>query len=381
MGRDRSRSPRRFLTGRELAAASVASIQEPEACRCCQKVGVPLEFGRDCEYCSSECYRGASLGKEAQEWDAGDVASWIVERGCRKWSRCFKGTDGLQLLVHTNERTLRKFGIPRDSSEKVMRSIISLRRGAWGMPEPTLVHLPLQTVAFKGKQWNNRWLSVLSDEPRRSFSSYCPRAIDERTAWEWYETLYNNLPWADLCDTKYQESGKTAPRRTVFVVNEGCNCTYQYSGVKVAPMAEPDFLAEIRKTCAKICGFSDAEMPNACNINLYRSGQDSVGWHTDNEALFDAEACDATILSLSLGAPRNFYVKMQDKWSPNEAPKTEIFPLRHGDLATMEGKFQKYYLHAIPKEPRVQEARINLTWRWITRHNKQSGCRLIGDGN
>ena len=43
---------------------------------------------------------------------------------------------------------------------------------------------------------------------------------------------------------------------------------------------------------------------------------------------------------------------------------------RNGDLCTMEGRFQRHYLHAVPKEPSVKEARINLTWRWITKHNQ-----------
>eukprot|EP00971_Amphidinium_carterae_P175435 3477718-Amphidinium_carterae.1 len=63
---------------------------------------------------------------------------------------------------------------------------------------------------------------------------------------EWFEQLYNYLPWADLRDTKYQElkptwplgmceTGRTMPRRTVFVVDHGCSCVYGYSGVKVTP--------------------------------------------------------------------------------------------------------------------------------------------------
>jgi len=373
--RTRSRSPRR----RE---ALKASYIEERACRCCGKTGVDLDFGKDYEYCSSDCYRGSNLGTEALEmWDERDISSWMDEHGCRRWTRCMNCSDGAQLLINTNERTLRKLGMPHDRVVNVMKAIIQLRQGAWGRPEPPLGRLPLPTVAVKGKQWNPNWHNVLEDEARRSFCAFCPKAIDEQKAWEWFEQLYNYLPWADLRDTKYQETGRTMPRRTVFVVDHGCSCTYQYSGVKVPPMAEPEFVAEIRKTCARLAGYKEDEMPNACNINLYRDGHDSVGWHTDNEALFDAEACDACILSLSLGATRNFTVKKQEKWAPNGVGKPSVFPVAHGDICTMEGKFQKYYLHAVPKEPQVKAPRINLTWRWITRHNKASGCRLHGPGN
>mmetsp|Transcript_42565 Transcript_42565/g.97605 ORF Transcript_42565/g.97605 Transcript_42565/m.97605 type:complete len:373 (+) Transcript_42565:77-1195(+) len=370
----RSRSPRR-RSGGEL----IGCPRRP--CRCCGKLGADMEFGMDNEYCSSDCYLAAHLGCEAADWDPEDVTSWVCQHGGQRWSRGFRQHDGMQLLVKTNERTLRQLGMPHDRVLCVMRGIHCLRQGLWGGPEPPLGKLPLPTVAVKGKQWNPNWSNVLEDEERRSFCAFCPKAIDERKAWEWFEQLYNYLPWADLRDTKYQETGRTMPRRTVFVVDHGCSCVYGYSGVKVPPMEEPEFVAEIRKQCAKMAGYSDTEMPNACNINLYRDGQDSVGWHTDNEALFDAEACDATILSLSLGATRNFCVKKQEKWAPNGVGKPSSFAVAHGDLCTMEGKFQKYYLHAVPKEPSVKGPRINLTWRWITRHNKASGCKLVGEGN
>ena len=32
---------------------------------------------------------------------------------------------------------------------------------------------------------------------------------------------------------------------------------------------------------------------------------------------------------------------------------------------TMEGWFQRDYLHAIPPDPSATGARINVTWRWI----------------
>merc|ERR1719215_2074214 len=111
------------------------------------------------------------------------------------------------------------------------------------------------------------------------------------------------------------------------------------------------------------------------------NGQDSVGWHTDNEPLFEAESNDACILSLSLGATRKFVLKEQERVAEGGKPKSKSFPLHHGDLATMEGKFQRYYLHAVPKEPHVLEPRINLTWRWITHHSRENGCRCCGAGN
>eukprot|EP00928_Gymnodinium_smaydae_P004626 TRINITY_DN11571_c0_g1_i2.p2 TRINITY_DN11571_c0_g1~~TRINITY_DN11571_c0_g1_i2.p2 ORF type:complete len:126 (+),score=7.80 TRINITY_DN11571_c0_g1_i2:291-668(+) len=41
----------------------------------------------------------------------------------------------------------------------------------------------------------------------------------------------------------------------------------------------------------------------------------------------------------------------------------------------------KLPMHAVPKDPHVNEPRINLTWRWITKHNRESGCTCCGAGN
>lgn len=146
------------------------------------------------------------------------------------------------------------------------------------------------------------------------------------------------------------------------------------------PTTEPDFVAEIREKCVAMAGLK--EQPNSCNINLYRDGHDSVGWHSDNEELFEGEYNDACILSLSLGATRKFQLKrMIPKGAPDMPNTMSTLVVAHGDLCTMEGRFQKWYLHAVPKEPRVAEPRINLTWRWITKHNQADGCKLSGPGN
>jgi len=42
--------------------------------------------------------------------------------------------------------------------------------------------------------------------------------------------------------------------------------------------------------------------------------------------------------------------------------------LRDGDLCTMEGMFQKYYDHRVPREDKKVGPRINITWRWLVEH-------------
>jgi len=126
---------------------------------------------------------------------------------------------------------------------------------------------------------------------------------------------------------------------------------------------------EITEAVCQACGIS--ELPNSCNANFYEDGSQAVGWHADDEPLFEATRQDALIISLSLGATRQFEVRPKD-----DPLDTTRVALRDGDLCTMEGLMQKHYLHRVPTERRISEARINLTWRWITAHDRDCPAAL-----
>ncbi|CAK0792754.1 unnamed protein product, partial [Prorocentrum cordatum] len=126
---------------------------------------------------------------------------------------------------------------------------------------------------------------------------------------------------------------------------------------------------EITDDVCRACGIT--ERPNSCNVNLYEDGSQAVGWHADDESLFDATRRDSLIMSLSLGAARTFELY------PNDDPDDiHQILLKDGDLCTMEGLLQKHYKHRVPFERSARGPRINLTWRWIVRH--ESGCPAAG---
>eukprot|EP00439_Symbiodinium_sp_Y106_P032797 s4099_g3.t3 len=69
--------------------------------------------------------------------------------------------------------------------------------------------------------------------------------------------------------------------------------------------------------------------------------------------------------------------------SPEEHEANQIheFPLGRGALCTMEGRTQQFYQHRVPKRGgQSAAARINLTWRWITKSRTQMAHDLIGRG-
>lgn len=96
---------------------------------------------------------------------------------------------------------------------------------------------------------------------------------------------------------------------------------------------------------------------NSVLLNLYRDGNDSVAWHSDDEPELGNEPL---IASVSLGAERIFQFRRKN----NPSNKLEI-NLPHGSLLLMSGSSQSDWVHQIPKRRRITEARINLTFRQI----------------
>ena len=142
-------------------------------------------------------------------------------------------------------------------------------------------------------------------------------------------------------------------------------------------MVYPSWFEKITQRVLKETGLQFEYIPNSCNINWYEDGSDSVGWHSDDEWMFNSMNDDCLILSLSLGAERRFEIKLNDELEEEQI--TNVV-LKNGDLMTMEGMFQKYYVHRVPKEKNVSKERINLTWRWIRQHNfYRDHCRLYVD--
>ena len=96
---------------------------------------------------------------------------------------------------------------------------------------------------------------------------------------------------------------------------------------------------------------------NGVLLNLYRTGQDSMGWHSDDEIELGKLP---KIASLSLGAERKFLLRPR-----NKSAKSYSIPLPHNSLLIMAGETQENWQHSIPKTTKAVGHRINLTFRWI----------------
>lgn len=94
---------------------------------------------------------------------------------------------------------------------------------------------------------------------------------------------------------------------------------------------------------------------NYCLANKYENGWQSVGKHADDERDIVPRSPIAT---LSLGATRAFAVEA--KGDPERATKVT---LQSGSVLLMAGQTQEHFVHSIPKDKKVREPRISLTFR------------------
>jgi alkylated DNA repair dioxygenase AlkB len=95
---------------------------------------------------------------------------------------------------------------------------------------------------------------------------------------------------------------------------------------------------------------------NSVLLNLYRSGNDSISWHTDAEKEL---GINPIIASVNFGATRKFQLK-----HIKSKEKIEI-ELTHGSLLIMQGELQHFWQHQVPKTSKPVNERINLTFRKI----------------
>ncbi|MCP9769166.1 alpha-ketoglutarate-dependent dioxygenase AlkB [Lacihabitans sp. LS3-19] len=166
---------------------------------------------------------------------------------------------------------------------------------------------------------------------------------------EYFELLKSEINWKQEGMKMY---GKEVlfPRLTAWYAEEGK--TYKYSGLVNIPQKFTPNLLKIKE----MVELKTAKKFNSALLNYYRNGQDSMGWHADDETELGK---DPVIASISLGAERKFQFKHKT------IPKTLInMNLSPGSLLMMQSTTQHHWLHQVPKIKEAGE-RINITFRWI----------------
>ena len=178
---------------------------------------------------------------------------------------------------------------------------------------------------------------------------YYPDFFSLAKANELFLKLQNEIPWQQDNITVY---GKTylQPRLTALFGDPGK--PYKYSNIVMEPHHWSPLILIIKEEIEKICN----ENFTSVLLNFYRNGQDSNGWHADNENELGE---NPIIASVSLGAERVFQLKH------NKLELKQNIVLHHGSLLIMKGTTQHFWKHQIPKTKKEIDSRINLTFRII----------------
>ncbi|MBD2206435.1 alpha-ketoglutarate-dependent dioxygenase AlkB [Calothrix sp. FACHB-1219] len=176
--------------------------------------------------------------------------------------------------------------------------------------------------------------------------SYYPEFLSKQEANELYQHCLG-LQWQQ---NQIKMVGKTllVPRLECIYGDEGCEYLYSKS-VLLKPLPWTSSLAQLRDRITALSGYKF----NIVIGNQYRSGQDSIGWHADNES---SMGLNPAIASVSLGAERKFQIK------PIGGKPTDFW-LEHGSLLIMHPGCQSTHLHQVPKTKKLVGTRINLTFR------------------
>ena len=176
--------------------------------------------------------------------------------------------------------------------------------------------------------------------PRFFDANFARGAFDElqsATLWEQPEMI--------MFGKKYVQAGLST-----WFTDSGIS--YQYSGIVREAHPMTSLLDQIGEMCAGKTGTPF----NSVLVNLYRDGQDSVSWHSDNEAVNGVEP---TIASASFGATRRFDLRHKDT---KEIVRVD---LEDGSLLVMSGLSQHCWEHQIAKTKVAVGPRINLTYRLV----------------
>ncbi|MFM1752541.1 MAG: hypothetical protein RL119_1503 [Actinomycetota bacterium] len=171
-----------------------------------------------------------------------------------------------------------------------------------------------------------------------------------------YSSIDSDALMAELLrEVPWEARPITVFGRTVLQPRLACwygDVSYSYSGITLEPRSWSTRLAEVK---AKVEEFTGHRF-NSVLANLYRNGNDSMGWHADDEPELGVEPL---IASVSLGQRRTFRIRHR------ETKETVSIDLESGSLVVMSGLSQKCWVHEVPKARRITEPRINLTFRYV----------------
>lgn len=190
--------------------------------------------------------------------------------------------------------------------------------------------------------------------PRDGVVHYHGQLMDQATADRYLTDLLNYVAWQN---DEVMLFGKhiVTKRKVALYGDKPFRYTYAKIDRHARPWTAP--LLDLKQ----VVEHASNETYNACLLNLYHTGQESMGWHSDDERDLVQHGA---IASLSFGAERHFAFKHK------KTKSTITLILEHGSLLIMKGETQSHWLHQLPPTKKAKTARVNLTFRNMVKGQK-----------
>jgi len=179
---------------------------------------------------------------------------------------------------------------------------------------------------------------------------YYPQFFNTVESDDFMQKLTATIDWKQEAMKIY---GKSVLFPRLMAWHGDAGTSYGFSGNTFPPAPWTPLLLQIRDRITPVSGHAY----NSVLLNLYRSGNDSMGWHADDEPELGPQP---VIASVNFGATRRFLLR----YKSDHNRKYEL-SLQHGSLLIMKGTLQEYWEHQVPKTTKVSTERINLTFRFI----------------
>jgi len=188
----------------------------------------------------------------------------------------------------------------------------------------------------------------VSAPPLPPGARYIEGVLDPAQAEAHLARLVAETPWEHHTFTLF---GRTVPMPRLIQMYGPHG--YNYSGVHHPPRPLTPQLQDLLRVVSEAAGAPF----NSVLLNLYRDGQDSMSWHSDDDY---PHAGHSAIGSLSLGATRRF--RFRKRAAKGE---TLSLDLESGSVLAMDGAARAEWQHALPKSARPLGPRVNLTFRFM----------------
>lgn len=180
--------------------------------------------------------------------------------------------------------------------------------------------------------------------------TFVPEMMNDEESIELFKIAKETLPW---------EKVSTGKRRNACFVGHPGIVPYNYSGQKHINHPMPDWLEPVMEAASM--NTPDFWRYNGCLINLYETGDHTMGWHGDRE---DSLVDNSPVAILSVGSQRTLQIQN------TEETKRIMMPMFPGSLLIMNGDLRYNWLHRVAGESDVRDSRISFTFRVLKKEGE-----------